>query len=103
MSEMPGIGVPAATPARPSEQLRYPAVHDMPPQRTNALLTAAEQKNLEDELTEVRDRQLASAGMQVPAPKKASESEKKKTGRSGAADRLDQTQQNRPARMGTIY
>ena len=38
LTSMPGIGLPANAPERPAEPLAYPAVHDMPPPRTTAVL-----------------------------------------------------------------
>jgi hypothetical protein len=37
--------------------MAYPAVHDMPPPRTAAVLTPEQVKEAEAELTAVRDRQ----------------------------------------------
>jgi hypothetical protein len=48
-------GLPADTPAKPATQLAYPAVHDMPPPRTKAVLTEAELKRAEQELIAARD------------------------------------------------
>jgi hypothetical protein len=50
-------GLPENTPARPATQMAYPAVHDMPPPRTAAVLTPEQVKEAEAELTAVRDRQ----------------------------------------------
>jgi hypothetical protein len=50
-------GLPEGTPARPASQLAYPAVHDMPPPRTKAVLTPDELKQAESDLTAAADRQ----------------------------------------------
>ncbi len=50
-------GLPDSTPARPATQMAYPAVHDMPPPRTQVVLTPEQVKDAEAELTAVRDRQ----------------------------------------------
>lgn len=55
-------GTPANVPARPAEPLAYPAVHDMPPARTEAVLTEEELKKAEQELIALRDRQEQQAG-----------------------------------------
>jgi hypothetical protein len=56
-------GLPEDAPKRPDTQAAYPAVHDRPGARSEAVLTAAEQKRLEDELIAARDRGAgASAG-----------------------------------------
>lgn len=62
MSTMPGIGMRAEAPERPAQPLAFPAVHDMPPQRTTAVLSMDEQTRLENELVTARDRQQATAG-----------------------------------------
>jgi hypothetical protein len=74
LSEMPGIGLPAGAPERPAQQLAYPAVHDMPPPRSNAVLNSFEQQRAKDELAVARDRQqaanpvAAAAAQRKPAP-----------------------------------
>jgi hypothetical protein len=65
---LPGIGLPANAPERPAEALAFPAVHDMPPQRTTAVLTADEQRSLERELVSARDTQKTAAKPAQPAP-----------------------------------
>jgi hypothetical protein len=62
-------GLPANTPERPAEAVAYPAVHDMPPPRTNTTLSAEEQVRLEHELTAVRARQDVMTGV-APAKQK---------------------------------
>lgn len=57
MSDMPVIGLPTGTPERPVTPVVFPAVHDMPPTRSAALLNPAEQQLLEDELVAARERQ----------------------------------------------
>lgn len=48
-------GLPADTPARPATQMAYPAVHDMPPPRSKAVLTEEEVKQTEQDLIAARD------------------------------------------------
>jgi len=50
-------GMPANTPQPSAAPVAYPAVHDMPPPRQNAVLTDAEQKEAEAELAALRARQ----------------------------------------------
>jgi hypothetical protein len=50
-------GLPAGTPERPATPVGYPAVHDMPPPRTSAVLTADEQKKAAAELAAAREQQ----------------------------------------------
>lgn len=52
-----GYGLPQGTPARPTAQLAYPAVHDMPPARADTLMDEDEKKRLQDELNRTRERQ----------------------------------------------
>jgi hypothetical protein len=66
-------GLPAGAPARPETPHEYPAVHDMPPDRSSTPMTEAEQAKLEKELVKVRDRQ---EGRQL-ATKKAGTTAKK--------------------------
>ncbi len=49
-------GLPDDAPKRPAIQAAYPAVHDRPPVRESATLTADEQKKLEDDLAAARAR-----------------------------------------------
>jgi hypothetical protein len=78
MSTLPGVGLPANAPERPAETLAFPAVHDMPPRRTTAVLTAEEQRSMERDLVAVRATQRPSKPAQPaaepaakPAPKPA--------------------------------
>jgi hypothetical protein len=50
-------GLPADAPAPPATAYQYPAVHDMPPPRSDTPLTAEQQIQAEKELVAVRDRQ----------------------------------------------
>jgi hypothetical protein len=59
-------GMPAGTPQPSAAPVAYPAVHDMPPPRQNAVLTEAEQKAAEAELAALRARQAK----QVATPPK---------------------------------
>jgi hypothetical protein len=74
LSEAPGIGLPAGVPERPTEQLAYPAVHDMPPPRSAAVLSEIEQQKMEDDLVAAREAQRASAGRPSTARKKPARS-----------------------------
>jgi hypothetical protein len=53
-------GLPEGVPDRPPEQA-YPAVHNMPPQRTTTTLSEAQRKQLQDDLVAVRDRTATDA------------------------------------------
>jgi len=67
-------GEPAGLPAKPKADYRYPAVHDMPPDRASAPLSDTDQVRLEKELQAARDKQEAQYGAasqaEPPAKKK---------------------------------
>lgn len=69
-SEMPIVGLPAGAPQRPAEQLAFPAVHDMPPPRSAAVLNEVEQQKMENDLVAARNAQRGSAGTPAAAQKK---------------------------------
>ena len=54
-------GLPAGTPERPVQAPTYPAVHDMPPPRPNAVLTEEERKKAEADLAALRASQEKAA------------------------------------------
>ncbi len=54
-------GLPADAPERPATPAAFPAVHDMPPPRSNTVLTEDEQKKAAAELAAARDRQAKRA------------------------------------------
>lgn len=54
-------GLPEDAPKRPAIQAAYPAVHDRPPVRGSATLTADEQRQLEADLAAARERVGAAA------------------------------------------
>jgi len=62
-SQLPQVGLSPNAPARPAEQMAYPAVHDVPPPRTAAVLTDIEQQKLETDLASARDQQQNAAGV----------------------------------------
>ena len=61
-SQMPGVGLPAGTPERPSAPAAYPAVHDIPPPRNSVVLTSTEATQLENDLASARDQQQTAGG-----------------------------------------
>jgi hypothetical protein len=61
IADLPVVGVPADAPARPKEAGTYPAVHDMPQDRPEAAMDAAERTKVSSELIAARDRQAATA------------------------------------------
>lgn len=69
-SQLPGIGLPAGAPERPSTPVAYPAVHDIPPPRNSVMLTSTEATQLENDLATARDQQQSAVGMKPQAKKK---------------------------------
>jgi hypothetical protein len=54
-------GLPEGAPARPQTPQAYPAVHDLPPPRSETVLTAEEQKKVEEDLVAARNRAAAAS------------------------------------------
>jgi hypothetical protein len=67
IADLPLIGVPADAPNRPKEPNAYPAIHDMPADREQAVLDPSEQARIEKELKAARDRQAVAGGTATPA------------------------------------
>lgn len=114
-SQAPQIGLPANAPARPAQQMTYPAVHDVPPPRTAATLTDVEQQKLETDLVSARNQQQAAAGVKLkpldnkPAAKNPGNSKADKNqGAASQANQANQDQASAPAPISasssrTIY
>lgn len=68
LSELPTQlgGMPAGAPPRPDAAPAYPAVHDMPPPRSAAVLTDEERKKVEAELAAIRAAQAKRAAAKTP-------------------------------------
>ncbi|MGE9008976.1 hypothetical protein ACO2JO_10370 [Leptospira interrogans] len=69
IADLPGVGVPGDAPARPKEAGGYLPVHDLPPERGEAVINPVEQAKIEAELRAARDRQAAAAAAPNPAAK----------------------------------
>ena len=61
IADLPLIGVPADAPKRAEIQPAYLPVNDTPPPRDEAVLTTDEQKKLQKQLLDARDKQNADA------------------------------------------
>jgi hypothetical protein len=61
VADLPVVGVPADAPARPKEVRAYPAVHDMPQDRAETAMDAAERARVANELVAARNQQAAAA------------------------------------------
>jgi len=64
------VGEPAGTPERPAMPYAFPAVHDMPPPRTDTIMTEQQQVDLQKALEAERAKQeaLEKAADAPPAP-----------------------------------
>jgi hypothetical protein len=60
-------GLPANAPARPDVPPPFPAIHDMPPARTNTVLTEEERRKAEEDLVAARERQPGRTKTAIPA------------------------------------
>jgi hypothetical protein len=69
IADLPLIGTPAGAPARPKEVGTYPAVHDLPQDRPENAMDAAERAKVANEL--IAARQAAASAAQNPAPNPA--------------------------------
>jgi len=76
VADLPGIGLPANAPARSENPPAYLPVHDVPPPRDEAVLTADEQKKIQTDLLNARDKQNAQASALVKSTSAASGSSK---------------------------
>ena len=57
VADLPVVGLPAGVPARPAAQAEYLAVHDIPPPRTEKMMTPDEVAKAEQDLVSVRNKQ----------------------------------------------
>ena len=71
------LGLPAGAPARPVAPYDYPAVHDMPPDRSSTPMTEEEQVKLEKDLARARDQQEGRPPQVKPPAKKPAPAAKK--------------------------
>jgi hypothetical protein len=69
IADLPGVGLPGDAPARPKEANGYLPVHDIPPERDEAVIKPSEQAKIQAELAAARDRQAAAAAAPNPAAK----------------------------------
>jgi len=67
-------GLPGDASTRQTPPSAYPAVNDLPPPRSDTLLSSEEQKKLEDELAQARNRTAGGASADPAAAGKGSAS-----------------------------
>ena len=77
-------GLPESTPERSADAPAYPLVHDMPPKRSEAVLSAEERTKLQADLAAARDgatRRAAEAEAKTDdgKPKAQAKADKRKT------------------------
>jgi len=60
IADLPPVGTPADAPERPREAGAYLPVHDLPPDRVDAIIAPAERAKIEAELVAARERQVAA-------------------------------------------
>jgi hypothetical protein len=59
IADLPAVGTPADAPERPKEPGAYLPVHDLPPDREEAIISPAERAKIQAELAAARERQAA--------------------------------------------
>lgn len=67
IADLPLVGTPADAPARPKDAGAYLPVHDLPPDREEAVIPPAERAKIEAELAAARDRQASIAAKDAAA------------------------------------
>lgn len=60
IADLPAVGTPVDAPERPKEAGAYLPVHDLPPDRVDAIIPPAERAKIEAELIAARERQAAA-------------------------------------------
>jgi hypothetical protein len=60
IADLPAVGTPADAPDRPKEAGAYLPVHDLPPDRVDAIIPPAERAKIEAELIAARERQATA-------------------------------------------
>jgi hypothetical protein len=64
IADLPMVGTPADAPARPKEAGAYLPVHDLPPDRDEAVMAPGDRAKMQAELIAARDRQASAAAGQ---------------------------------------
>ena len=97
-SQLPEVGLSPNAPARPAQQMAYPAVHDIPPPRTAAVLTDIEQRKLETDLVSARDQQQNAAGVPLAYRKKTLSKDQSRSKEQAKAQAKDQAAKDQTSR-----
>jgi outer membrane murein-binding lipoprotein Lpp len=61
IADLPSLGAPADLSAKPKDASTYLPVHDLPPQRDEAVIPPDQRAKIESELIAARDRQASAA------------------------------------------
>jgi hypothetical protein len=69
IADLPAVGTPADAPDRPKEAGAYLPVHDLPPERVDAIIPPAERAKIEAELIAAREHQAAAMETKDGKPK----------------------------------
>jgi hypothetical protein len=70
IADLPLVGTPTDAPERPKEAGAYLPVHDLPPDRAEPELPAAERAKIQAELVAARERQASAAAAKDAATKR---------------------------------
>jgi hypothetical protein len=76
IADLPLVGTPAETPARPKEAGAYLPVNELPPDRDDTAMAPAERTKIQSELIAARDRQASAAPGKDQTAKEKSAKEK---------------------------
>jgi hypothetical protein len=91
IADLPAVGTPVDAPERPREPGGYLPVHDLPPDRVDAIIAPAERAKIEAELVAARERQAAAmdGGKTKPDSRSESKAETKPAAKAKAAAKSD--------------
>jgi|KBSMisStandDraft_5_1062788.scaffolds.fasta_scaffold732214_1 hypothetical protein len=84
IADLPAVGTPADAPERPKEAGAYLPVHDLPPERVDAIIPPAERAKIEAELIAAREHQAAAAEAKDGKPKSEPKPESKPSAKAKA-------------------
>jgi hypothetical protein len=82
IADLPAVGTPADAPERPKEAGAYLPVHDLPPDRVDAIIPPAERAKIEAELIAAREHQATAMETKDGKPKSEPKSESKPAAKS---------------------
>ena len=90
IADLPPVGTPADAPERPREAGAYLPVHDLPPDRVDAIIAPAERAKIEAELVAARERQAAAMdGKAKPESKPEAKTNVKTTAKAKSAAKAE--------------